>query len=368
MDLINILIRTGSRPDKFRRCLYSIKSQTYKNIRVICSVDKPCNYIPENIEQIKVTKGEGRAYWNLYCNELKSQVKEGWSMFLDDDDELINSTAIERAMKYLTDPDVAYIFQMERWGRKIPDDEHINKGTIERGQVGNPCLFLHSKHKGIANFDNQPAADFRFIKAVTEKLDHTFIGEVIVKVHEKSNGIAEVILHRSCPSREDKNLGKSYNDAMKLIGEDDWMCFTDNDVLFLTSDTMNIISNYIKGHPNAGLFTCYTNRIANSQQLLNGKISEDDSIKNHILIAEKQKSKLYQVTQLRSIISGFLMVLSKKTWKKINFDETGGALSVDNLYSKKILLKGKKILRMDGLYCFHIYRLIQGSKNKTHLL
>lgn len=368
MDLINILIRTGSRPDQFRKCLDSIKSQTYQNIRIIVSVDKECDYIPENIETIKVSKSEGKAYWNLYCNYLKAVVKDGFFMFLDDDDELINNTAIERAAKHLKNPDQAYIFQMLRWGKKIPDDVHMRLRIINRGHIGNPCMVLHSKNKNLSMFDNRPAADFRFIRSVCGKLKHNFIHEVIVKVNEKSNGMSEVTLHRSCPSREDKNLGKAYNDAMKLIGEDDWMCFTDNDVLFLTPDAMNIISSYIKTYPNTGIFTCYTNRIANGQQLLNGKVSEDDSIRNHIHLAEKQKTFLYRVTPINGIISGFLMVISKRTWNQIKFDEIGQSLKVDNLYSKKILISGKKIYRMDGLYCFHTYRMQNGVKDKSHLL
>jgi hypothetical protein len=71
--LINILIRTNFRPTAFARCIKSVKDQTYKNIRIIVSYDNhnALKYIPEDIEKVKVIRGEGKYFYDEYCNQTK---------------------------------------------------------------------------------------------------------------------------------------------------------------------------------------------------------------------------------------------------------------------------------------------------------
>lgn len=93
------------------------------------------------------------------------------------------------------------------------------------------------------------------------------------------------------PFRADKDLGRAYNEAFRLIGDDDWICLRDIDTLFLTHDAPNIIEEYVKdfAHQPIGILTCYTNRIGCKDQLLNGERSSDNAdIKHHLNLAEKQ--------------------------------------------------------------------------------
>lgn len=174
------------------------------------------------------------------------------------------------------------------------------------------------------------------------------------------------MLHIIEPYREDKNLGLAYNEAMKYFNEDDWVCLKDYDTLFLRPDTIRHIHHYTEKFPDAGILTCYTNRIANSEQLLKEKCDNNDSIKYHINIAEKRERLLYSTTKLTKPISGFLMVIRKSTWDRIKFDD--GCLGVDNNYHAKMVAAGLSVLRMDGIYIWHSYRLINGIKDKRHLV
>ncbi len=171
------------------------------------------------------------------------------------------------------------------------------------------------------------------------------------------------------PWRADKDLGKAYNDAFKLIGEDDWLCLRDKDTLFLTHDAPKIIESYVDMLPNAGIFTCYTNRISLSSkhQLLQDKIDDRADMRLHIQIAEMKKQK-FTYTELHSFISGFLMVISKRTWNDHKFKEGAGCLGIDNEYSQRILDAGLKIVRMNSVYLWHSYRLLNGIHSKKHLL
>lgn len=165
-----------------------------------------------------------------------------------------------------------------------------------------------------------------------------------------------------------KNLGEAYNYEMSLIPDGGAACFIDGDVQFLTPDYGNILHEYANRNKEAGVLTCYTNRIhRSSPQLLNGVINEDPDIRNHIKIAEAQKKHLYEVEPI-SIMSGFLMIIRKDHWKEFPFNEEIGLLGVDSEYRKMMQHFGKEILLMRGLYCWHSYRIGTSTDNKQHLL
>lgn len=167
-----------------------------------------------------------------------------------------------------------------------------------------------------------------------------------------------------------KNLGRAYNEMCSQVPEGDWICLLDHDVMFLTSDAINIMYGYVERYYDAGLLTCLTNRIHHSSQqlLLTPQGMDNTDIRYHMNVAERQKENLYDVYELHQNVSGFLMLFSRDTWKKHPFTEGIGCLGVDTAFWQELVENGKKILRMNGLYVFHIYRLSHGVNNKSHLL
>ncbi len=172
------------------------------------------------------------------------------------------------------------------------------------------------------------------------------------------------------PYRKDKNLGKAYNNFFKLLGPDDWGCLVDGDVCFVTPSWGSIIEGYVERYSSAGLFTCWTNRVHASQriQLLGGKQSDNWDIISHREKALTLENQLWRVTELHSVISGMVMVISKRVWEEVGgFTERRRCLGVDNDFSMRLFNSGYKILRMDGLYVFHLYRP-KNVLDKSHLL
>jgi hypothetical protein len=140
--------------------------------------------------------------------------------------------------------------------------------------------------------------------------------------------------------------------------------------MFLTPDCGEILNTYAKMFPDYGLLTCFTGRIhpLAKNQLYGGEVCDNDSIRHHIDIAEKVKDDLYTVTDINHEVSGFLMLISKKTWNKVKFTEFAGKpLGVDNMFCWDLLAKEEKIGRMNGLYVWHTYRLKNGITDKAHL-
>jgi hypothetical protein len=175
------------------------------------------------------------------------------------------------------------------------------------------------------------------------------------------------MIHIITPYRIDKNLGRAYNEAMEIVPTMDSACFIDGDTLFLTYDFGTIIEEYSKLYPDAVL-TCYTNRIHRlSKQLYNGVLDDSYNIKDWIMEAETVRDKRTVTPILPGEgMSGFLMVVPKTVWHKVQFIENGGCLGVDSKFRIDVHNAGIPILIMDGLLIWHTYRLINNTKN--HLL
>lgn len=176
-------------------------------------------------------------------------------------------------------------------------------------------------------------------------------------------------IHLMIPYALDKNLGRAYNEAMELIGEDDWGCLIDYDVQLLTPDAVRILYEYAELYPDAFL-TCFTNRIhpCNKDQLYGGVLSNISDIRQHTVIAETLAARARNVTSIEHHLSGFLMLLSKKLWKEVKFTEDLKCLGVDTDYFERLKAAEKQLYRMNSLYVFHSYRLMKGIRNKSHLL
>lgn len=119
--------------------------------------------------------------YNLYCNELKSQVEDGYFFFLDSDDFVIDG-AIDLIRPKLKEA-CANIVQMLRNGRPKPA-----ANTIKRGHIGMPCLVLHASHKDVADVTAKEIGDYEWISSVANKLPINFIPIPLVNAGSRSHG------------------------------------------------------------------------------------------------------------------------------------------------------------------------------------
>ena len=177
------------------------------------------------------------------------------------------------------------------------------------------------------------------------------------------------------PYSTDKNLGKAYNDAISLLPEDSHACLRDGDTCWLTPDYGVHLAEYVRLFPNA-ILTCWTNRINEKAEQQAPLDRGDSDMANHITRAENYKPMLYKVTPLHGFVSGFVMVVPKSVWNQHKFAEKQvyedrgphNLLGVDNDFTNRVRAAGVQVLRMDGLYIWHTYRLLTGDQDKKHLL
>lgn len=190
--LITALVRTSYRPELFKRCLDSIKSQTYTNMELIVSYDdeRALEYIPADLKTIQVFKDLSKPFfYDEYVNQLKDEVKEGYFFVLDDDEVLSDTNCIMKISSHLKNSH-GVICQFSRNGKLKPSNELIKQKRIMRSKVGMPCLFLHHSFKNIAHLNGSVgAADFTWIKEVSRKTQLKFVPIVVAFADRRSNGV-----------------------------------------------------------------------------------------------------------------------------------------------------------------------------------
>jgi glycosyltransferase involved in cell wall biosynthesis len=204
--LINILTRTSNRPNAFYLNKSTIRSQTYKNIRHIVSVDDESteeyvklypdtDYIFVNREKlieddISTNPNTGKySPHNLYFNPLMREVKDGWVMLLDDDDRFANGKALETIVNSIPDEDTMVIWQMRfPNGAALPPISVMDEPPI-LGLIGSPCVLFHSKYIGDTQWDGWKCGDFRFITSIYNKIPKkVIIPQILVTIGQIGDG------------------------------------------------------------------------------------------------------------------------------------------------------------------------------------
>lgn len=172
--LINILIRTSNRPLGFKKALDSIVNQSYPNIRIIISVDNDAalRYIPKGLEVIRVQKHpEFEFGYDLYLEDLKALVTDGYIIAIDDDDWLCSNTILSEMP--LTG--LGFICQLKRGNVIVP---HSKNFSVR--QIGFPCIVFHHSIKDLAKISPHGAGDSYFIKEILSKVDLPFWPNIVV--------------------------------------------------------------------------------------------------------------------------------------------------------------------------------------------
>lgn len=188
--LINIITRTHNRPNFFKKCLDSIKTQTYSNIHHIITyqVDSDLKYI--NLNKINNTtlvnvpnlKRDPNLYkhennreyyhapYNTFMNKALKNIKEGWVVVLDDDDIFSSSNSLETLYNEIQkfDTNTNHIWRVRSTNIVIPDDFHFDyysKGIypdypLQPCQIAHMGMCYHSSNSKFVNYHPWSLGDY----------------------------------------------------------------------------------------------------------------------------------------------------------------------------------------------------------------
>lgn len=203
---INILTRTSNRPNYFKKCVNSVNIQTYSNKRHIISVDddKSIDYVEkENCEYITVDKIKRKnptdAPYNFYLNKLNEEVKDGWVMYLDDDDIFMTPDALEKIASNIKHEEQLLLWRVQFPNRVIPENPHWEqRPTVTHiSMIG---FMYHSKYIDKMKFDGERCADYRYITKLYNMIDD------VVWIDDVHTGIQRTDSMGGLGTRDDLNI------------------------------------------------------------------------------------------------------------------------------------------------------------------
>lgn len=222
------------------------------------------------------------------------------------------------------------------------------------------------KHKGSISYTEELRE--KIIKNTIPELKERWGENYIKECLEQSLSIKNILnsfefnIFYSIPYDINKNIGRYYNNFMRILPNDnDFACFVDGDTIFTTFDYGHIINEVIKNNKNIGCFTATTNRVYAKWQIADGVDTNNNDINYHRNFGESIKNKYgmlcEDVTDNQDVLmSGFFILINKKTWKKIGGFIENGILGVDNDLHKRLQNNGEKLYMMKGVYLYHWYR------------
>lgn len=195
--IVNVLVRTSSRPNYFKNAIESILNQSYKNINIIVSIDNENDYtikypvypvfVDRNI-QINENVG-GQAYgrklvYNLYFNEMYNRCNEGLVLFLDDDDKYNDVLAIEKVVNEYRKRNELIFWKVKIGNKVIPEPEYwMKEPTVF--QINGTGMAFHTKYIPYAQWEPFKRGDFRVAANIYPIVENrAYIDEVLTCAQE----------------------------------------------------------------------------------------------------------------------------------------------------------------------------------------
>ena len=188
--LFNILIRTCYRPNLFNKCINSILKQNYKNINIVISYDnkKSIDYLKKynNIDNINYyfidIKG-GEFKYELYQNLLLDKVKDGFVIFLDDDDCFLNDNSLHLINSEIQDANTLILWKYLRSDMEIYPEDISN---IYLGSIASCSYCFNIKYLNNCKWIDQHGGDYLFFEQLLFKnnFDRKFIHEILTGISD----------------------------------------------------------------------------------------------------------------------------------------------------------------------------------------
>ena len=132
--------------------------------------------------------------YNLYMIKAERKIKEGWVIYLDDDDWLYKDTALEELANDLVDKDTLYFFRVARGKELLPYDYVLEHSCVSHGQqppalgvcFGSSTIAFHSKYLDYTAWDEWTGSDWRTIQSLWYSIPkHDLINKILIKVTEE---------------------------------------------------------------------------------------------------------------------------------------------------------------------------------------
>lgn len=150
-------------------------------------------------------------------------------------------------------------------------------------------------------------------------------------------------------------LGWDCNRVMKQ-SKHEWVLLLDHDIFLALNPHWYMICQRVISEckRDVGAFGCYASAIGNLQQRAEGSPLRDDGIPKHIEFAKKVFAEhSYSTTQIDRV-TGMFMLVRKEAWRKVGGFSRLTIHGADRRFSKQLTGGGWKMMRINGLYIYHL--------------
>jgi hypothetical protein len=187
IPLCNILVRTTQRPNYFATLMKTIANQTYNNIRILVAYQHNSDLeylIPYPIESYKVNampKIEDKPktdeigmkfHANEYIADLQQKVTEGFILYIDDDDCLLEKNAISLLAKKMNKKSTVVFFKARIGETVLPPKNNFENKIIEVQKISGISFALSSDIVNFTDWSPYKRADFRTAKKLNENAEN----------------------------------------------------------------------------------------------------------------------------------------------------------------------------------------------------
>ena len=209
-----ILTRTSSRPNYLKLNMESLNKQTHKNWYQLISNDTDSNldYLEDsNRKVVNVERVERTSYhhfpYNLYLNILNSEAykMDGWIIYLDDDDMLLDDNSLARLAGYIANKNA--INSLFLWRVKYGENFYLPSSKLVKAQklkANNQPSNSFTFHSSLLNHKNLvwtdvKGGDFKFLCILYRKagakiwLDDCFTSVRLYSKSEQGKGMRDDI-------------------------------------------------------------------------------------------------------------------------------------------------------------------------------
>jgi len=172
--ILNVLTRTHNRKDYFEICKKSLLTQNaVESINWIVGSDTDCPYYPQAIKlernnqvPVFIPTTHYFAPYNLYLNELATYVREGYVMYLDDDDKFVNEKSAQRILNACEED------TMLVWKVRLKNNWVVPAKTfgnyIQSGDFSGIGFAFNAKHLPV-DWGNISCGDYRVATQLVKK-------------------------------------------------------------------------------------------------------------------------------------------------------------------------------------------------------
>jgi hypothetical protein len=173
--LLSVLTRTHLAEEYFKVCRQSVMSQTYENLNHVVGSDTECSYFPAIPLQSHAAPvspqlpfGTYPAPHNLCLNELHTHVKDGWVMYLDEDDKFTTPKSVSRIMDRIDNDSQLIIWKVDIKGYTVVPTARTFGKYIQAGDISGIGICFHSKHLPV-DWGDWSYGDFRVCSQLIKK-------------------------------------------------------------------------------------------------------------------------------------------------------------------------------------------------------